>query len=79
MRAAARSYQRDPLLYQWMVSHAHNHPHGPEDFEQTMVRRGDEEGHDIQEHKTDGKTHDVWHGHHHHHEDSEHHHHHHHD
>ena len=77
-RSEARIYQRDPLLYKWAFSKDHNHPHGPEDFEQTMVRRGDEEGHDIAEHKTDGKVHDHWHGHHHHDEDSEHHHHHHH-
>ncbi len=41
-RAAARLAQRDPLLYRWMVSHAHNHPHGPEDFERVMPRAGDE-------------------------------------
>ncbi|MCB1699747.1 MAG: hypothetical protein KDI14_02755, partial [Halioglobus sp.] len=64
-RSAARLYQRDPLLYKWMVSKDHNHPHGPEDFEQTMQRRGDEEGHDT-EHKSDGRTHDHWHGHLHH-------------
>ena len=73
-RSAARIYQRDPLLYKWAFSKDHNHPHGPEDFEQTMQRRGDEEGHDT-EHKSDGHTHDHWHGHHHHHEDSPHHHH----
>jgi hypothetical protein len=64
-RSEARIYQRDPLLYKWMVSKDHNHPHGPEDFEQTMQRRGDEEGHDT-EHKSDGHRHDHWHGHHHH-------------
>ena len=37
-RSAARVYQRDPLLYQWMVSKAHNHPHGPEDFEQAQAQ-----------------------------------------
>lgn len=78
-RSGARLYQRDPLLYKWAFSKDHNHPHGPEDFEQTMQRRGDEEGHDNAEHKSDGKTHVHWHGHHHDHEDSEHHHHHDHD
>ena len=39
-RAAARLSQRDPQLYQWMDSNSHNHPHGPEDFEQTMPRMG---------------------------------------
>ena len=76
-RSAARIYQRDPLLYSWMMSKDHNHPHGPEDFEQTMQRRGDEEGHDHAAHKSDGHQHDHWHGHHHHDSDSPHHHHHH--
>jgi hypothetical protein len=40
MRAAARVAERDPNLYQWMVNHSHNHPHGPEDFERTMARVG---------------------------------------
>jgi hypothetical protein len=74
-RAAARIYQRDPLLYRWAFSKDHNHPHGPEDFEQTMPRRGAEEGHDRAAHKTDGRVQSVWHGHSHHHEESEHHHH----
>ena len=39
-RAAAKLSQRDPQLYQWMVSNSHNHPHGIEDFEQTMPRVG---------------------------------------
>ena len=75
-RSEARIYQRDPLLYKWAFNQDHNHPHSPEDFEQTMPRRGDEEGHD-NEHKSDGHTHDHWHGHHHHESGSEHHHHHH--
>ncbi len=74
-RSAARVYQRDPQLYKWMVSQDHNHPHGPEDFEDTMRRRGGETGHDHAKHSSDGHTHDHWHGHHHHHEDSPHHHH----
>lgn len=57
-RSAARLYQRDPLLYRWMVSHSHNHPHGPEDFEQTMERAD-------QEKVSDGKEHSHWHSHHH--------------
>ena len=57
-RSAARVFQRDPLLYRWMVSQSHNHPHGPEDFEQTMVR------HD-QEKVSDGKEHSHWHSHNH--------------
>ena len=40
-RSAARVQQRDPLLYRWMVSHAHNHPHGPKDFERGMLTVGD--------------------------------------
>lgn len=78
-RSLARVYQRDPLLYQWALSFDHNHPHGPEDFEQTMQRRGSEAGHDHADHKSDGRRHDHWHGHHHHHDDSPHHHHHGHD
>jgi len=70
-RSFARIYQRDPLLYKWAFSEIHNHPHGPEDFEQTMQRRGDEEGHDT-EHKSDGHRHDHWHGHHHEDHDSPH-------
>ena len=82
MRAAARSYQRDPLLYRWMVSHAHNHPHGPEDFEQTQALLG--AGHEAQR-VSDGKEHSHWHTHNHVHDhdhDHDHgdgHHHHHHD
>ena len=68
-RSFARLYQRDPLLYKWAFSKIHNHPHGPEDFEQTMQRRGDEKGHDT-EHASDGHRHDHWHGHHHHDPDS---------
>jgi len=71
-RSGARLLKRDPLLYKWAVSKDHNHPHGPEDFEDTMQRRGSEEGHDHPEHKSDGKRHDHWHGHSHHHHDSPH-------
>lgn len=39
-RAAAKTSQRDPQLYRWIVQHGHNHPHGPEDFEDTMPRIG---------------------------------------
>ena len=39
-RSAARLATRDPILYKWCVNKAHNHPHGPEDFEDTMKRRG---------------------------------------
>jgi hypothetical protein len=70
-RSFARIYQRDPLLYKWAFSKIHNHPHGPEDFEQTMQRRGDEQGHDT-DHASDGRRHDHWHGHHHHDHDSPH-------
>ncbi|MYD42634.1 MAG: DUF4437 domain-containing protein [Gammaproteobacteria bacterium] len=63
-RSAARLYKRDPLLYRWAVSQNHNHPHSPQDFEDTMSRRGAEQGHD-NEHKTDGSRHDHWHGHNH--------------
>lgn len=64
-RSGARLYQRDPLLYRWAVSKDHNHPHGPEDFETTMPRRGegfDQAGARV----SDGKQHSHWHGHHHH-------------
>ena len=64
-RAAARVYQRDPLLYKWMVSHSHNHPHGPEDFEQTQKLRGPE--FPDNEPETDGHKHSHWHTHKHHH------------
>lgn len=40
LRSAARLSRRDPLLYKWCIQHGHNHPHGPEDFEDTMQRRG---------------------------------------
>ncbi len=40
LRSAARLAKRDPILYKWCVNNAHNHPHGPEDFEDTMARRG---------------------------------------
>jgi len=62
-RSGARLLKRDPLLYKWAVSKDHNHPHGPEDFEDTMQRRGSEKGHDVEEHKSDGHRHDHWHGH----------------
>ena len=73
-RAGARLYQRDPLLYKWAVSYDHNHPHGPEDFEQTMQRRGDSGHEHDNEHHSDGTRHDHWHGHNHHNPDSPHHH-----
>lgn len=65
-RSASRLLQRDPHLYKWIVQHGHNHPHGPEDFEETMLRQG-----------AAGKDHDHGHshdglGHHHHHDGSEH-------
>ncbi len=67
-RAGARLYQRDPLLYRWMVSTAHNHPHGPEDFEQTTQRRGADHQHeDIDSAKPDYHSH--WNAHRHHHHD----------
>ena len=40
LRSAARLARRDPLLYKWCIQHGHNHPHGPEDFEDTMQRKG---------------------------------------
>ena len=62
-RSAARLYQRDPLLYRWMVSHHHNHPHGPEDFERTMKRRGaDADKEEAKDHAREGHFHDHWHG-----------------
>jgi hypothetical protein len=70
-RSFSRILQRDPQLYKWAFSTDHNHPHSPDDFEQTMQRRGDEEGHDT-EYKSDGRRHDHWHGHHHHDHDSPH-------
>jgi hypothetical protein len=58
-RSIARVHQRDPLLYRWMVSQAHNHPHGPEDFEDSMVRAD-------QPAVSDGRAHSHWHSHTHH-------------
>ncbi len=55
-RSAARLARRDPILYKWCVNNAHNHPHGPEDFEYTMKRRG------THTHE-DGTTHTHAHGH----------------
>ncbi|MDX1481181.1 MAG: DUF4437 domain-containing protein, partial [Woeseiaceae bacterium] len=40
LRSAARLARRDPNLYKWVIQHGHNHPHGPEDFEDTMKRQG---------------------------------------
>lgn len=40
LRSAARLQRRDPILYNWMVSTSHNHPHGPEDFEKTSPLMG---------------------------------------
>lgn len=82
-RAGARLYQRDPLLYRWAVSKDHNHPHGPEDFEQTLPRRGEDFDHDAAR-VSDGKHHSHWHTHYHvdgtcHSHDHDGHHHHHHD
>jgi len=71
-RSGARLLKRDPLLYKWAVSFDHNHPHSPEDFEDTMPRRGADQSHDIAEHKTDGHHHSHWHSHHHNDEGSEH-------
>ncbi len=33
-RAAAKLYRERPDLWKWVSSEGHNHPHGPEDFEQ---------------------------------------------
>ena len=68
-RAVARVYQRDPLLYRWMVSYSHNHPHGPEDFEQTVQLRGKD--YPNNEPATDGHQHSHWHTHEHHHDDDQ--------
>ncbi len=32
-RSIARLAHRNPNMYKWVLSHGHNHPHGPEDFE----------------------------------------------
>lgn len=66
-RAAARVFQRDPLLYRWMVSHSHNHPHGPEDFERNAVLRGKD--FPDNEPGTDGSQQSHWHTHSHYHDD----------
>ena len=66
-RAAARVFQRDPLLYRWMVSHSHNHPHGPEDFERNAVLRGKD--FPDNEPGTDGAQQSHWHSHSHYHDD----------
>ncbi len=57
-RSAARLAKRDPLLYKWSVNYAHNHPHGPEDFEDTMERAGESGG---SESVSDGHTHSHFH------------------
>ncbi len=61
-RSAARLYQRDPLLYRWMVSQHHNHPHGPEDFERSMLRVGAEQAPAVKDTAKEGHHHDHWHG-----------------
>ena len=33
LRAAANLYRKRPLLYNWVASEGHNHPHGPRDFQ----------------------------------------------
>lgn len=66
-RAAARVFQRDPLLYRWMVSHSHNHPHGPEDFERNALVRGKD--FPDNEPGTDGAQQSHWHSHSHYHDD----------
>lgn len=33
LRAAAQLYRQRPLLYNWVASNGHNHPHGPADFQ----------------------------------------------
>ena len=33
LRAAAAHYRKRPLLYNWVASDGHNHPHGPPDFQ----------------------------------------------
>lgn len=66
-RAAARVFQRDPLLYRWMVSHSHNHPHGPEDFERNAMLRGKD--FPDNEPGTDGSQQSHWHSHSHYHDD----------
>lgn len=40
LRSVSRLSSRDPLLYKWIIKYGHNHPHGPEDFEDTMKRHG---------------------------------------
>ena len=32
-RSAAHLYRQRPMMYDWVASNGHNHPHGPEDFE----------------------------------------------
>ncbi|MEH6549266.1 MAG: DUF4437 domain-containing protein [Pseudomonadales bacterium] len=60
-RSVARLAKRDPLLYKWTVDHAHNHPHGPEDFEETQPTRGEDHDHEAEK-VSDGHTHGHWHG-----------------
>lgn len=54
LRSAARLARRDPNLYQWTIQHGHNHPHGPEDFEDTMQRRGHTHADGTHHHHGDG-------------------------
>jgi hypothetical protein len=87
-RSAARLAKRDPLLYKWTFQEGHNHPHGPEDFEDTMIRRGEngkliytgyhnhKNSHpDEQSHSHGDFSHSHAHGHSHDHGDGHHHHH----
>lgn len=32
-RSAAHLYRQRPMMYDWVATNGHNHPHGPEDFE----------------------------------------------
>ena len=65
-RSAARLALRDPLLYNWCVSHDHNHPHSPLDFEKTRLRRGPDFDHAAAQ-VGDGHQHSHWHRDYHHH------------
>ena len=44
-RAISRLAHRNPHQYRWVVSHGHNHPHGPEDFDYPLDNHTGDHGH----------------------------------
>ncbi|CAB1369599.1 DUF4437 domain-containing protein [Denitratisoma oestradiolicum] len=63
LRSAARIAQRDPELYKWIIQYGHNHPHGPEDFEDSMLRIGGSRNERQDQHHDHSHDHDHAHDH----------------